>query len=63
MFENPTGSLVTFEYLIMSNRNEKITGRTALNPGKHRMAGWLFLGDQIIDVSLTPVAPSPLIQK
>jgi hypothetical protein len=54
-FSNISDSTVSFNYIIMSNRNDQRIGRLILKPQSKKLFGWLFEADSITEVQVTDV--------
>lgn len=56
---NDSDSLVEFNYLILSNKNDELAGRIVLLPHKKTLSGFLIRGDSITSVQLDEVVFRP----
>lgn len=52
LFVNLSDSLCEFDYLVVSNRNEKQVGRMTLPSRSRRFSGWYLAGDSIVDIRI-----------
>jgi hypothetical protein len=53
-FENRDSASVTFDYRLTTNTEETVSGRMTLQVAKQRTGGWLFAGERITGVTITP---------
>ena len=54
-FRNASDSIVTFSYLIVSERNERIMGRVTILPHRVKIAGWTLSGKSILNTLIDDI--------